>query len=145
MKKAIITFLLLGILGAIGCVMHPKYFFFIGTIQNNSSKKLYVLLSCDTTIESESQIERSRAYFINKNESQEIRVPNHPDFPPEHKWYINYYEADSLKLFWDSIKQQVKVTPVSSAYKKYLLKTEIILDKEVTKQNINIVFQESKQ
>ena len=93
MKKAIITFLLLCILGAIGCVMHPKYFFFIGTIQNNSSKKLYVLLSCDTTIESESQIERSRAYFINKNESQEIRVPNHPDFPPEHKWYINYYEA----------------------------------------------------
>lgn len=138
MQSTIRFYLLFSILGVIGCKMHPDYFL-VGKIQNNSSKNLLVLVSFDT-IKTENQIDIARHFFIPKKDSIEIRVPNHPNFPPEAKWYFNYYDSDSLNVYLDSIKRQLKVSPVIKAYKRYLIKTDFVLDSVISKQKINLIF-----
>ena len=137
LRKTIIAFLFFSISS---CVMDPSIE--LGKITNESATNIRAVLNYHKEIFSDSLFKDVWSYSVNSHSSISMTLPGIPDFPADHVWRFDVFNDDSVKKYYDSIRNKLPASNKLQAFKRYYIKSIPVTQKEMKKCELRILYDE---
>ena len=115
----------------------------IGTVVNNSSRNIQILLNCKNNINDEFYLQSSEYVRVGKRNKSKILVTSIDSRDKNKYWNICIFDIDSINNFYNNPKRQNNFKTNNFVYKKYLLKTILVNQSEIEKMKLDIILEDS--
>ena len=105
-----------------------------GTINNQSHRRVRVVISDYQPHDSDIYLERARTFKLAPNETAKLHLGfGLPQVSNDHYWYVKFYDDDTLRKYYHDH------LIIGSSLKAYL-KEDTILRSQMSQRNIRLIY-----